>query len=334
MKKIAFLFVAFLVFSSHDMYLKMDTYFLQPNTQSVIQLFNGTFEKSDNIITRDRMQDVSLVGNGTRTAVDTSQWADEGETTILDFTTGDEGTWVAGVSTKPRNIEMEAEDFNDYLKHDGVLDMLEWRKQNDKLGEDAVEKYSKHVKTIFQVGNKKTEDWQTVLGYPIEFVPISNPYDAKVGDDLQVKLLWKGQPLSNQLVYAGSQSDDHDHSHDSSSENDHSHEEHHHDATQLRTNENGIVTMSLVNDGQWYLRTIHLESSDEEGLTHESNWATLTFEVGSEGSHDHGMHRHGDGELHSHQNGHHHGIPYYVYILAGVVIIAGLFLMLRRRGKE
>jgi len=70
MKKIVLALIAVVVFSSHDMYLKLDTYFLQPNTSARIQLFNGTFDNSDNAIARDRMADVSLVGNGTRTAVD------------------------------------------------------------------------------------------------------------------------------------------------------------------------------------------------------------------------------------------------------------------------
>ena len=87
---------AFAVFSSHDMFLKMGTYFLQPNTPSTIKLYNGTFEKSDNIIARSRMNDVSLVGNGTRSQVDSTQWTEMNDITILNFTTGaagDMGGW-------------------------------------------------------------------------------------------------------------------------------------------------------------------------------------------------------------------------------------------------
>ena len=175
MKKRLLLIGALLLFSSHDMYLKLDSYFLQPNTQATIKLFNGTFEKSENVITRDRMRDVSLVGNGERLAVDAAQWSEKDSITILNFTTGVPGTWVAGVSTGPRNIEMSGADFNSYLEHDGILDMLEWRRENQAMDLPAVEKYSKHVKTIFQVGDKTSEDWKTVLGYPIEFIPLENP---------------------------------------------------------------------------------------------------------------------------------------------------------------
>ncbi|NRB48229.1 MAG: DUF4198 domain-containing protein [Saprospiraceae bacterium] len=347
MKKIGPLLVLLLLCSGHDMFLKLDTYLLPPNKDASIELFNGTFESSDNTIDRDRMVDVSLVGNGNRIVVDTSQWREKDGITILDFKTGEAGTWLAGVSTRARNIEMNAEDFNKYLEHDGVLDMLAWRKENNALDQAAVEKYSKHVKTVFQVGDKKTNDWYHILGYPIEFVPLNNPYEMHIDDVLTVELLWKGEPLVNQLVYVGSDGGHHDHDHDHEHEEGHSHdhdhehdddEDHHHhgdEVQQLRTNENGVIAFKVTDGGRWFLRTIHLTTSDEPGLTHESNWATLTFQVGhdhTQDSHDHD-HAHGD-HSHSHDDGHHHhdhsheetgGLPSYVYWIGSLLLIAGLF---------
>lgn len=46
MKKIPLALIAFVIFSSHDMFLKMDTYFLQSDESATIKLFNGTFDKS------------------------------------------------------------------------------------------------------------------------------------------------------------------------------------------------------------------------------------------------------------------------------------------------
>ncbi|MEM9260996.1 MAG: DUF4198 domain-containing protein, partial [Bacteroidota bacterium] len=222
MRKVFFLCLVVVLCSSHDMYLKLDTFFLQPNSTATLQLFNGTFDKSDNVIDRDRMIDASMVGNGNRTAIDTAAWSEKDKQTLLKFQTGAAGTWVAGVSTRPRDFEMTAEKFNDYLVHDGVLDMLEWRKENNELELDAIERYSKHIKAIYQVGDMHTEDWKTVLGYPIEFVPLSNPYTTHAGHGLKVKLLWQGEPLANQLVYADVKATkSHGHSHDA--EHDHEH---------------------------------------------------------------------------------------------------------------
>jgi len=321
------------------MFLKLDTYFLPSNTKASIKLFNGTFDKSENVITRDRMTDVSLVGNGTRTQMDTTHWTEKNEMTILNITTGETGTWVAGVSTRPRNIEMAAADFNNYLDHDGVLDMLTWRKENNVLDQDAIEKYSKHVKAIYQIGDKRTDDWKTTLGYPIEFVPLSNPYLLRKGDDLKVKLLLQGKPLPNQLIYVGSsEAHGHSHSHDHEHEHEHNEDGYHHDhaGAQFLTDAQGELTVNIDKEGTWYLRTIHMIQTEEVGLTHESNWATLTFEVGhshGDGSHTHAHNDHG----HSHENNHDHqhegGIPSYAYWIASLALIVGLFFWFNRKAE-
>ncbi len=352
MKKIVFLFVLAVLFSSHDMYLKLDTYFLEPNSPARIQLFNGTFEKSDNTIDRNRMLDVSLVSNGERRQVDTAQWTENEGVTILNFTTGDPGTYLAGVSTRARSIELAAADFNNYLEHDGVLDMLEWRKEQQTLDQDAVEKYSKHVKTIFQVSDKLTDDWQTKLGYPIEFVPLQNPYDLHPGHDMEVQLLWTGNPLPDQLVYvyakpkAHQHTGEHTHNHEQEEAEAHQHEgEHahshepgktethqHDDRLALRTDAEGKVRFSITHQGIWYLRTIYLTHSKEPGLTHESNWATLTFEVG-DGHHHHAEagHQHEGEHGHSHEEPAVFGLPAYAYWIGSFVLVLGLFLWFNRK---
>ncbi|MDN3204057.1 DUF4198 domain-containing protein [Algoriphagus sediminis] len=412
MKKLTLCLVVLIVLSSHDMFLKLDNFFLQPNSDSVIQLLNGTFERSENVISRDRMLDVSLVGMGSRTEMDTSFWYEKDSSTYLEISTGDEGTYLVGVSTAARNIEMDAEAFNSYLEHDGVLDMLEWRKENDAMDQPAVERYSKHVKTIFQVGDELTEDWKTVLGYPIEFVPMENPYDIHPGHEMKVKLLWKGKPLSGQIVYVGNDGEAHDHSHDEpgmhthddgtthshdtgqehshedetthshdnedshESDGEHSHDENHshtHDSAeehthgdgtthshenedqhesgevhthedgtthshneeetsseshshegvmQLRTDSNGVISIPISSTGVWYLRTIYMELKSEEGLTHESNWATLTFAVGEGHSHEHGN----DAHVHEEE-----GIPSYVFWGGSLILLVILFFWFNRK---
>ena len=62
MKRRILLLLAFVLLTSHDMFLKPDEYFLEPNAPAIIRLYNGTFERSENAISRDRMLDASLVG--------------------------------------------------------------------------------------------------------------------------------------------------------------------------------------------------------------------------------------------------------------------------------
>ncbi|MEM7550446.1 MAG: DUF4198 domain-containing protein [Bacteroidota bacterium] len=391
--KLLYLFLAFMVLCSHDLYIKMETYFLQPNQEATLSLYNGTFEKSENIISRDRMLDASLVTQGERIAINPDQWKDQDSTiTQLTFNTSEAGTYIVGVSTKARNIELTADKFNKYLKHDGVLDMLEYRTNNNLLNRDAVESYQKHVKAIYQVGDIKTDDWKTVLGYPIEFIPQANPYEKYSGDKLEVKLLLDGRPLSNQLVYANhikgththedvaisdeqkqDKAHSHEHEHDrkkhshehNNVDDEHSHEhqdkkhshthEHEHDGKkhshkhshednkhrlhddkpkpeeehthtsgqQLRTNDQGVVLVNLSEEGIYYLRTIHMVNiTDSAELTHQSKWATLTFEVN---------HKH-DASTHTHDDYDHEGeIPVWVFVLVSFLVIGLLFLIFRKK---
>ncbi|MEM6644185.1 MAG: DUF4198 domain-containing protein [Bacteroidota bacterium] len=338
---------AFFLLSSHDLYLKMDLYILNPDQQATISLYNGTFEKSENIITRDRMIDASVYAHGKKTPIDSSAWKDQDSTiTQLDFNTGKAGTYVVGVSTKERNIALKADRFNSYLEHNGVLDMLALRKEKKLMDQDALGSYQKHVKAIYQVGEVKTDDWKTVLGYPIEMVPLANPYEKYSGEQLTLQLLLDGAALSNQLVYADyletghnhhedehlhahdtDHSHEHSHDHDGHShegEHDHDHEKHSHTGGQkVRTNDQGEFTIDLPEEGIYYIRTIHMvEVSDSSELTHRSKWATLTFEVTHK--HDESTHEHTD---HDHEE----EIPTWIFIVLSVAVIGGLYLFFTRK---
>lgn len=330
MKKLVYLpllALAIVTLCSHDMYLKLNSYFLEPYTESTLALFNGTFEKSENAIDRDRMIDVSLVQNGSVEKAPTENWFEKDSTTYLKFKTAAPGTYVIGVSTKARSIKMDAKAFNDYLKHDGITDLLAQRTTEGSLGESAYELYSKHVKTMVQVGEKRSEDWKTALEYPIEFIPLQNPYELQPGDSLRVQLLLRQEPLSQQLVYLGFKAPATTHSHGGSTHTHESEESHEHtDLKQFRTNTKGEVVLPLDKAGVWYLRTIHLVPLENSEYTHESNWATLTFATASEMNHSH--------EEDAHATESQEEIPSYYFILGSILVLGLLFFYFRRSSNE
>jgi ABC-type Zn2+ transport system substrate-binding protein/surface adhesin len=98
-----------------------------------------------------------------------------------------------------------------------------------------------------------------------------------------------------------------------------------------RTDKNGMLEFDITTSGIWYLKTIHMEKSAEAGLTHESNWATLTFQIGE--GHDHGS----NGHQHSHEEAHDHegeGIPSYLFWIGSVLVVGILFLVFNRRKRD
>src|SRR5437762_13407389 len=51
----------------HDLFLKLDTYFLEPHARVRIPVLNGTFFKSEGFVTPERVADMSVVSPVGRT---------------------------------------------------------------------------------------------------------------------------------------------------------------------------------------------------------------------------------------------------------------------------
>jgi hypothetical protein len=249
--------------SAHDMFLKFDNYFLAPDSPASARLLNGEFNKSENVITRDRMRDVSLLGPAGLAHPPEADWSDEGKTSLLRFRAGAAGTYVAGTSTKPKELSMKAADFNRYLQLEGVIDTFVERRKNKQLNLAATERYSKHVKAIFQVGDARTDTYKTPLGYPVEIIPRQNPYELKAGATLAALCVLDGRPLVNQYVLYGVQPAG----------------QIRYTTLKTRTDKDGVARIPLSGAGRWYIKFIHMSPVNEPPVNYESRWATLTFEL-------------------------------------------------------
>jgi hypothetical protein len=248
--------------AAHDLFIKMDSYFLPAEASVEIPILNGTFELSENSITVDRVDDISLVHGGDRRKLGTETWVAEGDTTFFGLRTGSPGTYLLGVSTLPRELGMEGVDFNEYLAHDGIPDVLMERALDRELDTEAWERYSKHIKAVFQVGDVQSEGLDVVLGYPAEIIPLTNPYTHSVGSELAFRALVEGKPVSNQLVLAGGAGAMGPI-----------------EKRSVRTDDRGVVRFRISEPGRWFIQFINMEKTDAEGIDYESKWATLTFEI-------------------------------------------------------
>jgi len=263
-RRVLFLTTSMLIVATlalaHDLFLKLDSYFLQPHARVRVTVLNGTFTKSEGYVSPDRLADVSVVA-GTRTRLRAADvWSrgrgPDSTLSVLSLALGDAGTYVVGVSVRPRELELAAADFNAYLKEDGLPDILEARRAANELGKGARERYSKHVKAVFQVGDTHTLDYAFVLGYPAEIVPLGNPYDAN-RTSLRVRCLVDGKPAANQVVLWGGPGAE----------------------RETRTDAEGVAEVTLDAVGRWYVKFVHMERANRAGLDYESKWATLTFET-------------------------------------------------------
>jgi len=252
--------------AAHDLFLRPDSFFVAPDATISVRVLNGTFSKSENAVARERLRDISVVTPDGVNHPDTSEWDDRSDTTTsrLSVRVGPSGTYVIGASVRPRELTLAAKDFNAYLASDGVPDVLAARRKNNELQMPARERYSKHVKAIVQVGDRRTDTYTIALGYPAELIPLDNPYALRRGGTLRVRALVEGQPVANQFVVAGGRTPSGARIAQRS----------------VRTDSAGVARVRISSRGAWYVKFIHMErSAADTTIDYESKWATLTFGV-------------------------------------------------------
>ena len=248
---------------SHDLFLKLDSFFVKPNEKISIKILNGSFRSSDGAVNVSRLNDVSLVSpSGAISHPGEENFTQDEKTSYLNLQPKEEGTYVVGLSTRTREITLEGKDFTEYLLEDGIPDISAERERLKISDKKARERYSKHVKTIFQVGEKTTDSYKIVLGYAAEIIPKINPYKLKVGDTFKFLCLKDGKPLANQFVMSGREFDTNLIA-----------------GVNVRTDKKGIAKIKIIGAGKWYVKFIQMSEMKTENLDYESKWTTLTFEV-------------------------------------------------------
>jgi uncharacterized GH25 family protein len=244
--------------TAHDLFLKLDSFFVAPGARLIVRVLNGTFTQSEAAVAKDRVRDITVVTPGGTMRLDTAAWTARGDTSVLTVRTRESGTYAIGASLLPQEIELQAQDFNEYLAHDGLPDVLAARRMANELDQPARERYSKHVKALVQVGDRRTESYHTELGYPAELIPLDNPYSLKLPAMFRVRAVVEGQPVTNQLVIAGGPQPE----------------------RSVRTDGTGVARLRINSRGAWYVKFIHMRAAHgDSAIDYESKWATLTFGV-------------------------------------------------------
>jgi uncharacterized GH25 family protein len=248
---------------AHDMFLKLESYFLEPDAAVTVPLLNGTFSKSENAIARRRIADIAVLGPAGRVTFDTTVVSARDSTTFFALRTGAAGTYVIGVSTRPNIIPMSGEQFHGYLTEEGLGHVIAARRQGGTAQDSVREQYSKHVKAIVQVGDVRSASFGTALGYIAELVPIDNPYDWRRGGTLRFRAVANGAPVPGLTVITGGRSPTGARL----------------PRRELRTAPDGVVTLEPTGPGVWYLTFIHIGPVTAPDHNYESQWATITFQL-------------------------------------------------------
>lgn len=158
------------------------------------------------------------------------------------------------------------EQFLEYLEHE-EFDIEEFEPHMGR-GPIESERYRRTLKALVQVGGVTEGDLhKRVVGQRLEILLLQNPYLLDPGDDVEVQVLFDGEPLHDKLVKAF-------------------HKTGRGVVTKsgARTNQDGIARFTLDEAGPWLIRLVHLvpcaERADldcEEDAYWEGHWASYSF---------------------------------------------------------
>jgi uncharacterized GH25 family protein len=172
-----------------------------------------------------------------------------------------EGTHLLTLQSNPAFIELESEKFNAYLKEDGLDNITELRTKNNTMDTPAKEFYQRFVKLLVQSGDKTDETYRKRANFPLEIVPLNNPYAMQSGDYLECRILFENKPSAHQLVKLWS------------------HVGNRVFLQNVYTEDDGTIKFPISSKGPWMVSTVKMIPSKKEGADYQSMWASLVFGI-------------------------------------------------------
>ncbi|HEY5824213.1 MAG TPA: DUF4198 domain-containing protein [Cyclobacteriaceae bacterium] len=172
-----------------------------------------------------------------------------------------EGTHLLTLQSNAAYIESEGAEFNEYLKEDGLDNITELRTKNGELNKSSKEFYQRFAKVLVQSGSKTDNTFSKRVNFPVEIVPMSNPYALKSGDYLECRVFFQNRPSAHQLVKVWSHVVNRIFLHN------------------IYTEDDGTLKFPISNSGPWMVSTVKMIPSDKEGADYKSMWASLVFGI-------------------------------------------------------
>lgn len=257
---------------AHQTYIISDVDVMQPGTLNFLTVRNGTFHESVNSVTHQMARDIAVIQRGQRTAPTAEEVFDADDTpsykaSYIKVAAGQAGTALAGIATQAKVIGFPAEMYADYLRREGLVDALEAFKGNQLS--TVRERYTKHAKAIFQVGDSVSQDYSYKLGYHAEIFLERHPAELKPGDDAVFRVMLDDKPLPNQIVYIVQNSKQVPTSAGGAAAA----------VYTLRTDQSGKAAFKITGKDRWAIQMIHIQKATDSAADYESNYSTLTFDV-------------------------------------------------------
>lgn len=255
------LLLAAATLAAHDTWLVPATFRVTPGQPVTVALNTSEdFPASEAAPTPDRIARFEVATAAGRSAV--TGYRVEGKSLMAEVTPGPGATLVAAV-THPRLIVLKPEDFNQYITDERLEGIVAARAARGQTNTEGRERYSKIAKLVLCADVTQETVLEPPLGLRLEIVPETNPCGLRVGDTLQVQVLFEGKPLANAWVTAGYKGV-HGHRY----------------PVWAKTDGEGQAAVPLDRSGAWFVRVLHMVPATEFADADWQSWfSTLTFVV-------------------------------------------------------
>lgn len=254
--------------AAHDTWLVPSAF--RPRPGAVVKLSIATseaFPTSDGAVAADRVARFVVRASGGEQPV--TGYAVEGNFLVGQAVAPAGGHLIAIAETKPRLIQLEAPQFNEYIGHEELQQVIAARAAGGQTEAMGREMYRKIAKAALCVGAHLNDAlYARPFGLWLEIIPERSPCGLRAGDALTVRVLFDGKPLAGAHVAAGYEG-----------VTGHSY------PVWIPTDKNGRATVKLDRAGAWFVRTLHMIPLEgDKQAEWQSAFSTLTFEVLSRGA--------------------------------------------------
>lgn len=126
-----------------------------------------------------------------------------------------------------------------------------------------VGKYEKFAKTLFNATLEDRQNYNKIVGHPLEIELLTNPAQVKAGGEMECRVLWQGKPLATEVSVGR----------DGFSQED--------EAYVLKTDSNaeGLAKFKVDTPGLWFIRVANTEKLTDKSADEWIVRATYTFEI-------------------------------------------------------
>jgi uncharacterized GH25 family protein len=262
-KVIAAIFVAVLLPTygfPHEYFFEPESFFLQVNQKIDLRLFvgEGLKKEEERAFQAEKVRSFRQYFGKISAAVKNNA---DNSMPFYSYTSGSEGNHLFALERDWSYITLEPQKFDDYLREDGMEYIIAERAKLGESQKEGRERYSRFIKTLLQIGEKRDKTYKAKTGLKLDIAPLENPYSKKVGDSLEFQVRFDGKPLADRTIFADNRDGET------------------FSKQRFLTDKDGKITVKLNSKGSWLIRLVVMQrcKADCGTADWESFWGAFSF---------------------------------------------------------